>query len=328
MMSTGRQGSATLLAVLWFLPAGVGAQGENDLDRFMARVLEQRGQKVASRLEYVLDEQAEVRFTGPDREFLFRGDFTWYAREGVFVRSPIRLDGVPIGAEERRKYEARWMERERERRTLRGQAGESDAAESVTADDALMMHLMLGGIAADTSQAVSDPGEDEEVVDPSFVVDAYAFMDVLFESGNYYLVGREVWDGHDVLRVEYYPERLAPNSGDDTESVRDAEIDSELSKVLLVTLWVDPVQHQIVRYSFDNLGFVFLPGRWLFRLEDVTASMSMRQPFSGVWLPAQIEIRAVVRLSTGRYELRLARTFANYREAVTGGRLRAVSEVR
>ncbi len=307
---------ATLFAVLLFSPPGVGAQEENELDRFMVRVLEQQERNVASRLEYVLDEQAEVRFTWPDREFLFQGDFTWYAREGVFVRSPIRLDGVPIGAEERRAYEAKWLEREQERRTRRAQAGEGDAGESVAADDALMMHFMLGGFAAETAQVASDLSDDEEeIVGPSFVADAYAFVDVLFESGNYYLVGREVWDGHDVLRIEYYPGRLAPYSGDDAESVRDAEVDSELSKVLLVTQWVDPVQHQIVRYSFDNLGFLFLPGRWLFRLEDVTASMSMRQPFSGVWLPAQIEIRAVVRLATGRYELRLARTFANYREA-------------
>ena len=47
-----------------------------------------------------------------------------------------------------------------------------------------------------------------------------------------------------------------------------------MSKTLRVTLWVDPAQHQIVRYSFDNLGFAFMPGRWMFRLEDVTASMS------------------------------------------------------
>lgn len=89
-----------------------------------------------------------------------------------------------------------------------------------------------------------------------------------------------------------------------------------------------PDQRQIVRYSFDNLGFAFLPGRWLFRLEDVTASMAMRQPFAGVWLPARIEMRAVLWLATGRYELRLARTFANYREAVTGGRLLVVPEPR
>ena len=56
--------------------------------------------------------------------------------------------------------------------------------------------------------------------------------------------------------------------------------------------------------------------------------MLMRQPFAGVWLPAQIEMRAVLWLATGRYELRLARTFTNYREAVTGGRLRAVPELR
>ena len=95
-----------------------------------------------------------------------------------------------------------------------------------------------------------------------------------------------------------------------------------------VNLWVDPAQHQIVRYSIDNLGFVFLPGRWLFRLEDFTASMSMRQPFAGIWLPARIEVRAVLSLATGMYEMRLERTFANYRRAVTGGRLRAVPEPR
>ena len=326
MIGTVRQGLATL-ALLLVIPAGVGAQEENELDRFMARVLEQQRQNVAPRLEYVLDEQAEVRLTGPDRELLVRGDYTWYAREGVFVRSPIRVDGVTIRAEERRAYEAEWLERERERPARRAQAGEGDARESVVADDALMMHWMFAGLAEEAAQAVSDPGDDE--VDPRFVADAYAFVDVLFESGNYYLVGREVVDGHDVLRIEYYPERLAPYSGsDDTDSERDAEIDWALSKTLLVTLWVDPVQHQIVRYSFDNLGFVFLPGRWLFRLEDVTASMSMQQPFTGVWLPAQIEMRAVLWLAIGTYELRLARTFANYREAVTGGRLRAVPELR
>ena len=49
--------------------------------------------------------------------------------------------------------------------------------------------------------------------------------------------------------------------------------------------------------------------------------MSMRQPFAGVWLPAQIEVRMVMWLATGRYEFRLTRTFADYREAVTGGRV-------
>ena len=318
--------SLAILALVSVVPAGLGAQEENALDRFMARVLEQQGRKVALRLGYVLDEQAEVHLAGPDRELLVQGDYIWYARDGVFVRSPIRVDGVTIGAEERIGYETEWLERERQRRTRRAHAAEGDAGESVAADDALLMHWMFAGLAEEAAQAASDPGDDE--VEPRFVADAYAFVDVLFESGNYYLVGREVLDGQDVLRIEYYPERLAPHSGDDTESERNAEIDSALSKTLFLTLWVDPARHQIVRYSFDNLGFVFLPGRWLFRLEDVTASMSMRQPFTGVWLPAEIEMRAVLWLANGRYELRLARTFSNYREAVTGGRLRAVPEQR
>ena len=325
MMSTARQVVA-VLAGLSVAPAGAVAQEKNELDRFMAQVLEQQERNVAPRLEYVLDEQSEVLLTGPDRELLVRGDYTWYARDGVFVRSPIRVDGVTVGAEERRAYEAEWLERERQRRTRRSQAGEGATREAVAADDALMMQWMFAGLAEETAQAASDPGDEE--VEPRFVADAYAFVDVLFESGNYYLVGRETLEGHDVLRIEYYPERLAPYSGDDDESERDAEIDSGLGKTLFVTLWVDPAQHQIVRYSFDNLGFGFLPGQWLFRLEDVTASMSMRQPFARVWLPARIEMRAVLWLATGRYELRLVRTFANYREAVTGGRLRAVPELR
>ena len=255
--------------------------------------------------------------TGPDGDGLIPRDYTWYARDGVFVRSPIRVAGVPIGAEERRAYETVWLESERQRRTRRSSAREGDAEEPVSADDALMLHWMFSGLAQEAAQAASDSADNE--VEPRFV--AFAFVDILFESGNYYLVGRETLDGQDVLRIEYYPERLAPYSGDDDQSEGDAEIDAGMSKTLRVTLWVDPAQHQIVRYSFDNLGFAFMPGRWMFRLEDVTASMSMRQPFAGVWLPAQIEVRMVMWLATGRYEFRLTRTFADYREAVTGGRV-------
>lgn len=316
MMSTTSQG-LTVLALLSIVPAGVGAQEDNELDRFMARVLEQQGQNAARRLDYVFDERAEGRMTGPDGDMLIPRDYTWYARDGVFVRSPIRVAGVEIGAEERRAFETVWLESERQRRTRRSSAREGDAEEPVSADDALMLHWMFSGLAQEAAQAASDSGDNE--VEPRFV--AFAFVDILFESGNYYLVGRETLEGQDVLRIEYYPERLAPYSGDDDQSEGDAEIDAGMSKTLRVTLWVDPAQHQIVRYSFDNLGFAFMPGRWMFRLEDVTASMSMRQPFAGVWLPAQIEVRMVMWLATRKYEFRHVRTFANYREAVTGGRV-------
>ena len=325
-MSTLRRGLLSSLLVLSFVCGGVEAQEDNELDRFMAQVRGAESRNVAARLEYVLDERAEVRFTGPDRDTLFRGDFTWYAREGVFVRSPIRIDGVPIGEGDRRTYEARWLERAHERQRARTAASETDGNGADAETDDLMMHWMLGGFGADTAQVASGPGD--EVADPSFVADAYALLDGLLESGTYYLVGSEVWDGHEVLRIEYYRERLASRPGKGGQPTGDAEIGTEWSKTMLLTLWVDPVQRQIVRYSLDNLGLGFLPGRWVLRLDDVTASMSMRQPFAGVWMPGQIEMRAVMRLATGTYELRSARTFSNYREAVTGGRLLGASEER
>ena len=47
-------------------------------------------------------------------------------RDGVHVRSPVRFDGVAIGDEDRRKYEDRWLKRERERleRKARRDAGQ------------------------------------------------------------------------------------------------------------------------------------------------------------------------------------------------------------
>ena len=327
-MSTLRHGLLGSLLTLSLVCGGVEAQEGSELDRFMAQVLTTQGRNVAAGLEYVLDERAEVRFSGPDRDTLFRGDFTWYAREGVFVRSPVRIDGVPIGEEDRRTYEARWLERERERQRARTGAGETAGDEAVAGNDDLMMHWMLGGFGADTAQVASGPGDDVEVGDPGFVASAYGPVDGLFDSGTYYLVGSEAWDGHDVLRIEYYRDRPGSPSGDEGQPGDDAEIDGEWSKTMLLTLWVDPVQRQIVRYSLENLGLGFLPARWVVRLDDVTASMSMRQPFAGVWMPERIEMRAVMRLATGTYELRSARTFSNYREAVTGGRVLGIAEQR
>ena len=63
-MSTTSQG-LTVLALLSIVPAGVGAQEENELDRFMARVLQQQGENAARRLDYVFDERAEGRMMGP-----------------------------------------------------------------------------------------------------------------------------------------------------------------------------------------------------------------------------------------------------------------------
>lgn len=116
------------LAVLALLPGVVapgasGAQNEsdNELDRFMERVLAQRERNAAARLQYVLDEESRIRLTGPDGDVFwgFRGECTWYERDGFFVRSPTRIDGVTIDEASRRDYEAEWLEREQRRHERR-----------------------------------------------------------------------------------------------------------------------------------------------------------------------------------------------------------------
>ena len=205
--------------------------------------------------------------------------------------------------------------------------GEARAAALAERRRALQALVETPAAGRESGAGAPEPAWDG--IEPRFLSDAY-FLDFEFEPGNYYLVGRETLDGHDVLRIEYYPEQMFADEdrddagGDPDRDGGDPDEAAAMDKTSLVTLWIDPVQHQIVRYTFDNLGFDFLPGRWLFRLDDLTASMTMRQPFPGIWLPSRIDMRASLSLATGIYEATATRTYTGYREAETGGRVRAV----
>ncbi len=75
-----------------------------------------------------------------------------------------------------------------------------------------------------------------------------------------------------------------------------------MNKTALITLWIDPREHQIVKYTFDNVWLDFLPAGWLVKIDDIRASMTMGQPFAGVWLPRVINIHAGVTLANGSFE--------------------------
>ena len=74
------------------------------------------------------------------------------------------------------------------------------------------------------------------------------------------------------------------------DKARDAQFQRLMNKVALVTLWIEPNAHQIVKYTFDNVGFDFLPAQWLVRIDDFKPTMRMGQPFPGVWLPDDLDI--------------------------------------
>ena len=73
-----------------------------------------------------------------------------------------------------------------------------------------------------------------------------------------------------------------------------------MNKVALVTLWVDPAEHQILKYDFENIDLDFLPGRSLVRLDGMNAAMEMGQPFPSVWLPRSLRIGFDLTLATRR----------------------------
>jgi hypothetical protein len=95
-----------------------------------------------------------------------------------------------------------------------------------------------------------------------------------------------------------------------------------MNKTALITLWVDPKEHQIVKYTFDNVWMDFLPAGWLVKVDDIRASMTMGQPFPGVWLPREMNIHAGVTFAAGSLEAGYERTFSDYKQADVKSRIK------
>jgi len=313
----------TLLACAAGLVVLGAAPAAQDLDDFMARVLERRDEAWRRLHDYVLSEREQFQILGPGDVPLHgeRREYTWYVRDGFLIRSPVRANGVELKDAERREYEAKWLEqeRERERRAVDREAKRAEKRAE----------------AGETGEG--DPSLDEFVGrrgEPRFISEAY-FLRFKFEPGNYYLVGREQLEGREVLRVEYYPSRLFGDEREDEEEGREqpgrrrkddrdeGDIGRRMNKASLVTLWIDPAEHQIVRYTFDNMDFGFLPGRWLVRVDGASASMTMARVLDGVWLPSRISMSAGLSLANGGYRFEYGREFFDYRKAEVGARIRS-----
>jgi hypothetical protein len=279
-----------------------------ELDAFMARVLARRDDNWSRLQQYVLDEREAIDVRGPNQRLLYGRvrEFTWYIRDGVFVRSPLKVDGANVNEPERRKYEDEWLAREKQRALKSsGDPVAADTPASAEAGPAILASL----------------GRE-----PQFVSAAY-FLKFKFESGRYAFAGAEEYEGRRVYRIEYYPERLFTDDRDSSkpEAGKDdlgRRIERQMNKVALVTLWVQPEAHQIVKYTFDDIGWDFLPGRWFVRMDDVSAAMEMGQPFAGVWLPRRIDGHGAATVASGTFEVRYSVSYENYREATVKARVR------
>lgn len=267
----------TVLLLLLLLALAAPATAQTDLDALMERVLENREESWRQLQGLLLSEREELSVTGPDLRRLFgmEREHVWVARDGKAVRHPVRVNGV----------------------------------------------------------AVSDTSEDDDEHEEATLG---KFMRFPFDPGNYYLVGRETLAGVEVLRIEYYPTRMYEDDEDEDKDddkdeagegrrVRpDDEIDEgdamerrlnfAFNKVTRVTLWVDAAQQRMVKATFENVDFSFLPGRSLVRVEQARATMEMGQPFAGVWLPVQTTVEGAATLATGTYSVTYRRDYFDYRQ--------------
>ena len=287
---------------------------QNDLDAFMRQVVAKRDANWKKLQQYIFDEREQLDLRGTQRVPIWgeRREYTWFVRDGFFIRSPVKVNGVTIGEADRQKFEATYLKQaqEREKRSQGGQVALGPDGISIQAGDK----------SDDLAQDVG--GVIRQTREPQFISSAY-FLRFKFEEGKYALVGRETLDGREVMRVEYYPAKMfggtdrrrTPPGKEPTaaDKARDAEMQRMMNKVALVTLWVEPKAHQIVKYTFDNVGFDFLPAQWLVHISDFKATMKVGQPFPDVWLPTTLDMDLALTAAMGQFDVRYALEYHDYR---------------
>src|ERR1700704_3314170 len=66
-----------------------------ELDALMRQVLEKRDENWKKLQQYVLDEREQFELRGPAGATVWgeRRDYTWFIRDGFFVRSPVKVNG-------------------------------------------------------------------------------------------------------------------------------------------------------------------------------------------------------------------------------------------
>ena len=301
---------------------------QSDLDAFMKKVLAARDENWKKLQQYILDEreQIEVRGSGKVPVWGERREYSWFIKDGYFIRSPLKVNGVTISEADRRKAEDDYLRRAKDRDKQRGRRGGGGGSVSIGAGGVTVEHPEPDPTTSDLNSFVRQSRQ------PEFIESAY-FLRFKFEEGKYVLVGREKFEGQEVLKIEYYPARLFSHDQDKVtrerakgQTVRDDEIDAAMEKMMnkvsLVTIWVAPSANQIVKYTFDNVNFDFLPAAWLVRVSDLKASMTMSQAFPDVWLPRDVDMYFAAMLAVGAFDVNYHLDYHDYRQATTSGRIK------
>ena len=122
----------TLLLAAGLLSAPSAAPSlspQTDLDAFMQKVLAHRDENWKRLQQYILEERQEIQVRGISNTPLWgeRRDFSWFIRDGYFVRSPVTVNGVTVSETERRKAEDAYLAQAKAR-DRRGRGGRAAGA--------------------------------------------------------------------------------------------------------------------------------------------------------------------------------------------------------
>jgi hypothetical protein len=325
---------ALLLAVSLAAAVTAYPSAQSELDSLMSEVLGHRDENWKKLQQYTLSEKETLQITALAvfRLFGYEREYLWFPREGFFVRSPVKADGVAIDEDKRRREEDQWLKRaqnaeksRKERESKRVKAGA--AAEG---DVPVQLATVPGDLAL--TGAVDDI--ISQTFEPDFIRSAN-FMQFKFDAGSYALAGREKMLQRDVLKIESYPkvlfkethaknpcERRGKADRCDKEEEFEEEIEKKMNKVSLVTLWIDPAEKQILKYEFRFQDLDFLPGRTIVRFESARATMEMSEPFANVWLPASVGMRFRIGSAAGPLEARYDVKYRDYRLPEVTGRVK------
>jgi hypothetical protein len=309
------------------------AAAQSDLDAFMEKVLARRDDNWKKLQQYVLEEKEGFDLTGPGRFPLWgmRREYTWFIRDGIFVRSPVSADGVKLSESDRKKAEDQWLRRQKNREAREKRNAEREAKGLPPERESREVVITPTGVQTSTSDD-KDTGtitntEDmlKQVREPQFVSSAY-FLKFKFETGHYALAGREKIGDIEALKIEYYPQAGLFKEGrskpDRKVKDEDEKIEEKMNKASMVTLWVDPKSYQILQYTFDDMDWDFFPGRTLVRINNVEATMQMGQAFPNIWLPKSIEMQFGMMLAVGAVDATYRVDYHNYKEAAVSYKIK------
>jgi hypothetical protein len=306
---------------------------QSDLDAFMEKVMARRDDNWKKLQQYVLEEKEAFDLTGPGRFPLWgmRREYSWFIRDGIFVRSPTSADGVKLSEADRKQAEDQWLRRQKNREAREKRNAEREAKGLPPERESREVVITPTGVQTSTSDD-KDTGtitntEDmlKQVREPQFVSSAY-FLKFKFETGHYALAGREKIGDIEALKIEYYPQAGLFKEGrskpDRKVKDEDEKIEEKMNKASMVTLWVDPKSYQILQYTFDDMDWDFFPGRTLVRINNVEATMQMGQAFPNIWLPKSIEMQFGMMLAVGAVDATYRVDYHNYKEAAVSYKIK------